>query len=431
MDMGMNMAMVTAVMLRTRNSYAHRRHSKLPRRATGEWALRGLLAMVVLFVGGQALTFSLAQMLTSRNPTLAHQLAPYDGRITARLAAALASPEVTTADRRRANVMAKRALRQDATTVAAVTALGLDAQVRDDTTSARSLMKYAEKLSRRNPQMQLWAIEDAVSRSDVNDALRHYDVALRVNPTLSQILYPVLVSAVGSKNVRMALAHTLAQGPAWAESFINFLPANVPDPIAGAAFLTDLRRMKISVSQAAQTEMVDTLLVKASNEEAWSFYAATNPGVDRRRSRDSDFSAMSDTPSRFDWTIVNEAGISTSIQRTGSHGLFEFVVSSGTGGALLQQVQLLPPGRYRLEGRSSNIDQPAPALPYWVLTCPDGRELGRVEVNNSASSSSNFSGQFDVPSNCPLQTLLLVARPSDAVAGLSGQIEHVTLVPLA
>ncbi len=430
MGTGMNMAMVTAVMPRTRSSGAHRRYSKVTRRTTGEWVLRGLLALGILFVALQALTFSLAQMLATGNPTLAHQLAPYDGRITARVAAALASPDATPKDRRRADVMAKRALRQDATTVAAVTVLGLDAQLRNDTVPARNLMKYAEKLSRRNPQLQLWAIEDAVARSDVDDALHHYDVALRVNPTLSEILFPVLASAVGGKDVRAALARTFAQEPAWAESFINFLPANAPDPTAAATFLGDLRRMRIPVPQAAQAGMVDTLLAKASVGEAWNFYVATNPRTDRRRSRDPDFSAMRDTPSRFDWTIVNDAAISTSIQRAGRHGLFDFAVSSGTGGPLLRQVQFLPPGRYRLEGRSKNVDQPAAALPYWVLTCPDGRELGRAEVKNSASGASNFLGGFEVPSNCPMQTLVFVAQPSDAVAGVSGQIEYVALVPI-
>lgn len=96
---------------------------------------------------------------------------------------------------------------------------------------------------------------------------------------------------------------------------------------------------------------------------------------------------------------------------------------------MLQQSQLLPPGRYRLTGHSTAIEQVDTALPYWALSCQGGRELGRVEVPNSSVAGGVFSGTFNVPAGCPVQTLVLVARPSDAVSGLSGAFDRVELMP--
>ena len=91
---------------------------------------------------------------------------------------------------------------------------------------------------------------------------------------------------------------------------------------------------------------------------------------------------------------------------------------------MLQQLQVFPPGSYRLTGHASGIEQVVGSGPYWLLTCDsDKRELGRVEV--SGSVRGNFTGLFSVPPGCPLQALTLVARPSDAASGISGQIDWI------
>ena len=134
---------------------------------------------------------------------------------------------------------------------------------------------------------------------------------------------------------------------------------------------------------------------------------------------------MFERPSQLDWAPINDGGLTTSIQS----GVFDFAAPASVGGPMLRQLQMLPPGSYRLTGHSIGIEQADGARPYWVLTCQSGRELGRVEVPNSSVSNGNFTGVFSVPADCPMQILMLMARPSDAVAGLSGQFDQVALVP--
>jgi hypothetical protein len=397
----------------------------LARRSPREWAVRLGLAAVVVVLGYYGVTFSLAQVVVKRDPALAYRLAPYDGRITAAYATSLAGPDATVKDRARADALAKRALQQDPTAVAAVATLGINADVRGDKAAARRYFTYAQKLSRRDLRTQLFMIEDAVQRNDIRGALHQYDMTLRVFPTLSDMLYPVLASASSDSEIRRELIRTLAGQPVWSESFVNYASGDRRDPKSTAALFLELRRAGISVPETARASVVNVLIAGGQTEAAWSYYAAIHPGADRRRSRDPRFAATPETPSQLDWAPINDGGLTTNIQG----GIFDFAAPASFGGTMLQQLQLLPPGIYRLRAHSIAIEQAAGALPYWTLRCQNGRELGRVEVPNSNVARGNLTGTFNVPADCPVQILFLTARPSDAVSGLSGQFDLVELVP--
>lgn len=388
--------------------------------------MRLALAAVVAVLGYYSVTFSIAQVVVDSNPELAYRLAPYDGRITAQLSAALSGEDASPEDLARAETLAKRALQQDPTAVAAAATLGIIADGRGDKAAARRYFTYAQKLSRRDLRTQLFMIEDAVDRGDVPAALRQYDITLRVFPAMGELFYPVMASASSDPVIRAEIIKTLAAKPLWGESFIEFLASTGPDPQSTAALFAGLRRAGVAVPERARAGVVNALIVAGQLDAAWSYYAAIRPGADRRRSRDPQFAANNDTPSPLDWTPINDgSGVTTSIQG----GVFDFAAPASVAGPMLQQLQLLPPGTYRLTGHSVGIEQAPDALPYWTLRCQDGRELGRVEVPNSSVAGGNFSGTFSVPAGCPVQTLLLTGRASDAVSGLSGQFDRVELVP--
>jgi hypothetical protein len=357
---------------------------------------------------------------------LAHRLARGNAQITARLAKSLTGAEAAAADRKRADDLARTALRADATVVAAVTILGINAEVRGDRAAARRLFAYNERLSRRDLATQLWAIEDAVARGDVAGALRHYDIALRTSPESAELLFPVLTSASADAAVRTGLIRLLATKPFWADPFISYVAEKGPDPNVIATLLTDLRHAGVQVPATARAAAVTILTRGGYVDAAWRYYALDRKGADRRRSRDPEFTADIDAPTPLDWTAVETPGISTAIQR----GVFEFSAPSSIGGPLLRQLQLLPAGVYRLSGHGTGIDQPANERPYWLLTCHDGREFGRIELPASAQSNGSFVGTMAVPAGCGIQMLQLLARPVSAATGLSGQIDRVQLEPM-
>jgi hypothetical protein len=322
-------------------------------------------------------------------------------------------------------LLAQEALRLDPTTVSAASVYGLDAQMRADVVGARTAFAYAQRLSRRDLQTQLWAIEDAVGRGDVPGVLRHYDIALRTSRQATDILFPVLGSAITDPAVRTALIRTLGSRPAWQNDFVSFVSTNGADPKATAALFMGLRARGYRISDEATAAVTTALVRRGSAETAWRYYASVRSRVDRSRSRDPNFRLNLAETTPFDWTPVSDDGASASLQSGNAGGVLNFTAPSGVGGTVLRQQQLLPPGIYKLSGVSGGIDAAEKALPYWVLQCSDGRELGRVTI----PTQGDFSGMLTVPSSCSMQMLNLIVRSSDMIAGISGQISRAELRP--
>lgn len=401
------------------------------RRSPLEWAVRGALAIMLLALAWGSVTRTLGFLLRTGDVERAHALASSDGRVTALLAQKLAGPEADATTRARADRLARRALVQEPMAVVAAATLGLDAQLRSDIAESRRLFDYAGRLSRRDLQTQIWAIEDAVARADIPTALRHYDIALRTSREAPDVLFPVLGSAIAEPSVRAALVATMAHAPVWPGTFIDYVSGNGPDPLVTARFFLELRRAGVGIPPGAGATIVSTLIAKGQIPAAWRYYASMHRHADPRRSRDPNFDEQPVTPSPFDWVTINDGGVNTDIQRGTDGGVVDFSAPTSVGGPVVQQMQMLPPGRYRLEGRSTGIDQSPTALPYWVLTCHDGREAGRVVVPNSGEDpkGGHFGGEIVVPVGCTTQTLGLMLRASDKVDGVNGQIDAVRLVP--
>lgn len=411
----------TPVQLMTKNG--------LYKRPGGEWVIRIAITLVILVTGYVGVTQSLAEITKKSDPFRAHSMMASDGRITAYAA------ERSLRDRPSGNSnslsakLARLAVRQDATAVPAFVVLASQAQIRGEIKAARRLFDYAEALSRRNLPTQLWAIEDAVSRGKIPEALRHYDIALRTSRDASKILYPVLASALAEPAIRSNLTATMAKKPIWGPSFIAYsLDGNV-DPRHIAKLFYGMRAAGVTVTPEASSSLVDRLLLISAPNDAWRYYSSLREGVVPDRSRDPSFSTNVISSSRFDWLPTDRDGVSVSIQRSDHNGVVDYSVPTGNGGILLQQLQMLPPGKYRLAGTGSGIDQPETSMPYWALTCQGGQEVGRVMLRRSKQDMSNFSGQFDVPSNCSIQILAFVARPSDNFGGIEGRISRVELRP--
>lgn len=402
----------------------------LPRRSAKEWGVRLTLALLVALLGIVATRYALAAAIAGKDPVRAHQMAPGDGLIAATLAGKQFVEQPESDANSPTARLARQALRQEPTAVEAVATLGLQAQVRGDTARARLLFAYAQTLSRRHLETQLWAIEDAVGRNNIPEALRHYDIALRTSGTARELLFPVLAAAIAEPAVRSSLVKTLQDRPVWGPDLISYVAAGqASDPYQVAVLFGGLQRASVPIPPQATSALINRLIAADAVDQAWSFYRSVRSRADRTMSRDPRFTTDLTHASVFDWVPVNDANVSTSIQPRAQGGLFSFSAPATAGGVLLRQVQVLPSGDYRLEGHSRDIEQPEQSLPYWVLSCRSGRELGRVVVPNSSKANGAFTGTFTVPADCPMQTLALVARPSDEIAGMAGQIDRVRLAP--
>ncbi|MBB3349640.1 hypothetical protein [Sphingomonas sp. BK069] len=394
---------------------------------------RGAIAVALAVTGWIGVSASLGRALSRGDLATGHALAPANAQITGRLAQSLIREDSARRghDRERGRALALEALRRDATVVPAVVTLGLDAELAGDRTRARRLFAYSERLSRRDLTTQLWALEDAVGRGDVGGALRHYDIALRTSPESADLLFPVLAAASANATVRAPLVRLLAGAPPWAAPFVSYVADHADDPLAAAQLLRAAGDAGFVIPASARAAAVTALARAGYVEQTWNFYVAGRRGLDRRRSRDPRFTADTSAATPLDWTPVESPGISASIQRGDGGGVFEVAAPASAGGAVLRQLQLLPPGRYRLIGHGTGISQPDGERPYWSITCHDGREFGRVDLPDLSRTGGRFGGNIVIPSGCGIQMLQLIARPVSAASGLSAQIDRVELEPAA
>lgn len=403
---------------------------RVAKRSRGDWLARGVLAVAALVLGYASFTHALANVIVKVDAQSAYTLAPQDGRIMAAYAWERFSAEPDPAPASQMSRLAARALLNDPTAVEAVNVLGLQAQLRSEDALADRVFGYSTALSRRELSPQIWAIETAVARGDVEGALRNYNVAMRTSRRARELLFPVLASAIAEPGIRAPLVEILADRSDWGERFIRYVPGRRgSDPRAVAALFDEAGGRGLSIADAERARAVSGLVSAGLMDEAWAYYRTFRPGVDRSRSRDPGFTLGSNTPAPFDWRTGNSTGLSVAILQDGEGGLLDFSVPSGIRASVVSQTQLLEPGSYRIQGRSSGIDQPERSRPYWALSCENGRELGRVDVPNSQEGDGAFIGQFTVPAQCPVQILSLIVRASDEISGVTGQVRSVQLVP--
>lgn len=325
--------------------------------------------------------------------------------------------------------LAQQALRQDPTAVKALNVLGIQAQLRNDSEDARRIFAYSLDLSRRELPARMWAIEEAVSRGDIREALVNYDIALTTSKQAPGVLFPVLAAAIDEPRVRAALVEKMAHGTAWGQAFLHYAAASGSKPRATSELLRAVASVGVPVEDGDRARVVDTLFNQGMEADAWQYYASFREGAQRTRSRAATFAVSSDTPAVFDWQTVDVPGITASIQSGEDGGILHFFIAPSASGVLLRQFQALPPGSYRLDGRSSDLPSGEQMLPYWTIACKDGREIGRIPLE--ASRSGRFFGRFTIPQGCNWQVLALNARSSGRASGLSGQIERAAISPIA
>lgn len=382
------------------------------------------LALAMAAAGMFAVADSFANATAPSSPALAHRVAPWNGRIAGEFAQrtfdARPSPDV----RSQSAILARGALASEPTAVEALSVLALQALMRSDGKASNALFAHELKLSRRELPPRLWAIEAAAMRGDVDGALESYDIALRTSKSANGRLFPILASAIIEPRIRARLITILAAEPVWRDDFISHATRAGNEPGATAQLLAEAARAGIPIDTDLRTALVDRFADKGRSDEAWAYYRTIRPGAQAGRSRDPRFTFGGTRRSIFDWNTSEYA----SFQSSATGGAVDISVPTATGASILSQAIVLPAGRYTLSGSSEGIDQPERSRLYWLLKC-DEREVGRVELPNSAANGGRFAGIVAVPGGCPMHVLTLMARPSDDFGGVTGRITRVSLEP--
>lgn len=431
--MATNMATATGASRRrpdVRGMLVRRRSRGKAPNANRRWLSRGALAAGLATLGFVDICDSFANVVVKVDPARAYALARDNGAIAAAYAEASFSRSLNADAGSAAGKVARSALLSDPTAVGALTVLGMQAQLRGDSDASDRIFRYSNALSRREFRPRIWAIEKAVSRGDVRDALHNYDIALRTSNKASAILFPTLAGALAEPRVRAELLDIISSQPYWRQNFFDYVALSGDDPAGAIAFFKDAEARGLQPTQANRANLVTNLAFKNQHESAWDYYRRLRPGARRDRSRDPEFALQDEVRAEFDWQPGADPRVAAAILRDGTRSLLDLSVAPGVSGEALSQTELLPPGLYSFEGRSSGLDLPERSQPYWILACQDGRELGRIALGKGNRGDGRHSGRFIVPQGCSVQRLSLMIRPVDSITGVSGQILRAQLVPV-
>ena len=390
--------------------------------------MRRLVAAAILAaLAIPALGHSLALAAVRADPGRAYALAPWDGWIAAADSLARMQSALRASVGGKLSRQATSALQREPLAVSAIVFLGTQAQLDGRRERSRRLFAQSAALSRRNLHTQLWAIQDAVERGDIDRALSAYDIAFRTSSVAQTTLFPVLASAVSEPKIRSRLVTRLASEPAWGTAFLAFATRKSTKPLGVVSLLADLDRSSLLVQPADRRELVNLLFDRQGAETAWQYYRSSNQLPECGTLRHGDFAGPADSPAIFDWNVP-EGGVAFVIRDEGGEGDGVTVdIPPNTSAVLLEQMTRLCPGAYRLEGATDGLTIPRGSDLFWQISC-QGSTAARVPISGSTEGPSRYVGQFDIPPQCRTQKLELVAANSESLQGIVGNLRFLRAV---
>jgi|GEM_PF-2135267 len=297
---------------------------------------------------------------------------------------------------------------------------GLVSSANSDLAGVRGQMALSDRMSRRDSASQLWLIEDAVARNDVAGALRHYDVALRINEPTRALLYPVLTDALEEPIIRTRFLPYMDEPAPWLESFLRHAVSNTRDP----RLMADLARLaggfpKGNAYASLDTDLLRRLVVENHYEDAIAHFRKID-GADPAMLTSLQLTDAS-TAEAFkpvSWEPYSIDGISPILVGSETGGIeLESDIEPGYVGPVARKLLALSPGRYALRAQMRAEGFGSSGSITWSLACGGGSNL----LDQTVGMSGEFavSGGFTVPSGCPAQILTISARTGFNTGGVT------------
>ena len=387
--------------------------------------LIGVAAVATLATGALAVRNSFSLAMTRGNPVLAARVDSSNGAARGQAALALIQADQSAQGRAAALAEARAAVARDATSAAGLSVVGLASQTRAGSLPA---FTQSQALSRRGLPAQLWLIEDAVTRDDVAEALRHYDIALRTSRSAPSLLFPVLIGAISDRSLLPEIARTLATRPRWGGLYLQQLAQSGTDlpPIATLFQMLNRRGVEpgISASATLYQRLVDAGLIDA----AWALYRSRVPAAQRGGIRNNAFTQSPGAPSPFDWNMADDIQVTARIETGTPTGRLVFSGASGEGGDAARQLLLLAPGRHRFRVEIGSLHAPDDARPSLRLVCtPGGAEIARHSLPDADERSVVTAFEAVVPAGCAAQQLILGVQAPTSMDAVEGALTRISV----
>jgi hypothetical protein len=302
--------------------------------------------------------------------------------------------------------------------------LGSNKQVQEQ------LALQTSKFSKRNIAGQVETINIMLSRRSFAEALTEADSLVRARPQMTKIIFPALLSLAADKDGLIALASILKLDPPWRAEFVAAALEKDLEGNVALAIFNALRKQKATLNDDEVPLLIRKLVVAKKIEKAYFVWLDFLPTEDLKyveRVFDGGF----DREPRsvyFDWTIRPRKNARIKVANTAdaAHGrilTIDFFDDKGFFGDLFQYLQISP-GKYQISYEHRAQELFAAQGLVWVVTCNDGKVLGRSERMSKSGPWQTDSFSFEIPdTNCESQVVRLEsASAAELDTQISGQI---------
>lgn len=273
---------------------------------------------------------------------------------------------------------------------------------------------------------RLWIASRLLADARFAESLGHIDRALRARPDLAETVFPVLARGVGDEDFVAALVAVLGGNPPWRSAFLAHVVGSIEqvDPVL------PLFRALAEKQPLSDTE-VRLLISRFERDQRWldvrsAWDATVGQGVggtpdvvDGGFEREPHGFGLGWRVSRIPGAIIGFAPARGS--EHGGRALTVRFLDQRVPFANVQQLLLLPEGRYRLSGEARLDALRARRGLRWDVICfGQSQPIGRSPPLVGSSPWQAWGIEFVVPESCPAQWLVLridAIGPSEQLVG--------------
>lgn len=294
--------------------------------------------------------------------------------------------------------------------------LALLALVDTDREQRLRLLDRASAMSRRSLLLQGLVLDRYVTDGNYAGTIKTIDQILRVEPSRSDIFYPILTQALAYDQTLPLFADLLNDDNPWRQSYLAYAVSD------SKAFgnLSKLRRKIDFRNDEFDKRLIAGLVAQGQIVSAAELYRVVAQSHGARMSEDAALWTSGYPP--FDWQFANERGIRA--QPTRDLSALEISIQSGNGGVLAQRL-IKAPSMPLMVSVTSRISQKTQLENLNViLTC-----FGQSEPFFEQSLATHTDRFYvrERPVDCSFLYVGLSGRSWSGASAIRGTIASITI----
>ena len=356
--------------------------------------------------------------LTSKEPKTATKLFPLNGLAQENIASetyesSVAVSQEPEAAARGAKMWARLAYLKEPLTPNSLAILAL---AKEQGKGRSTVIDFASTLNRRELTLQGLVLQEQVLAENYGGAVGTVDEILRVRPSRSAELFPVLLSVFVQESAVEEFSQVLDGSSAWHKRFVSYA-IRQPEALAS---LVELRSRQSFDDQKLDQSLLRNLAAGGDLEASYALYRRLSGEGSAGRS--NQVLSWISTFEPFDWSFVDSAEFRA--QPSHNSDNLELYIRPGNGGPFAKRTISAPDVPFTIsathEIRPSNLSQDVKV----VLTCVgNGEQIMEMPFGENEMSRSISR----LPSGCSYLELALHGRAWSGKSALKGEISPLLL----